>query len=113
MKLVLFGDLIEANGKSIRENNSAITHGIPLGTLVEAKWSEWHGNGACEKIHARMFVTGHLRDCDGTPLYEVAKKPRDQWGWDGYPEHFVRLVMRAMHGLTEDALTPIRMTDDG
>lgn len=70
--LVNFADIIEENGKTIRENNLEKTHDIPIGTLVEVKFDEWHGNGACEKTHARLWVVSHDRDCDGTPLYSLS-----------------------------------------
>jgi hypothetical protein len=66
-------DIVEENGKTIRENNLEKTHDIPIGTLVEVKYDEWYGDGACEKVHARLWVIGHSRDCDGTPLYNLSK----------------------------------------
>jgi len=71
-KAVIFGDIVEQNGKTIRENNSEIEHSIPVGALVEFKSSEWHGNGACEIVHARWWVVEQNRDCDGTPLYSLS-----------------------------------------
>lgn len=58
-------NIVEANGKTIRENNMALDHKIPLGALVEINcdYSDEHG--------IRMFVCDHNRDCDGTPLYTL------------------------------------------
>lgn len=59
-------------GKTIRKENSEKTHKIPINTLVEIKHDIWHGDGVCEKIHARLWVISHDRDCDGTPLYSLS-----------------------------------------
>jgi hypothetical protein len=68
--------MIEENGRTVRENNMERIHNIPVGTLVEVKFDNWHGDGACAKIHARMFVASCGRDCDGTPLYWLThRKP--------------------------------------
>lgn len=58
-------NIVEANGKTIKENNLAQGHAIPLGALVEVNldYSEEHG--------IRMYVCEHSRDCDGTPLYTL------------------------------------------
>lgn len=91
-------DTIEANGKTIRENNLAKTHGIPLHTLVEVKCDTWFGDGACEKVHARLWVVGHKRDCDGTPLYSLSR-------WRDPREKGER------HGFGEESLTPVKVDD--
>lgn len=66
-------DIVESNGKTVRENNLTQQHDIPIGTLVEVKYNTWFNDGACEKVHARLWVIGHGRDCDGTPLYNLSK----------------------------------------
>lgn len=76
-KIIVYNDIIEKNGKTVYENNMAIPHHIPIGTLVEVKYDRWHGGGACEKVHARLFVKTHARDCDGEPLYTLSKYPRE------------------------------------
>jgi hypothetical protein len=68
----IFSEIVEQNGKTIKENNLEIQHKIPIGALVEVKHSRWHGDGACEKIHARLYVIRHMRDCDGSPLYVLS-----------------------------------------
>lgn len=91
------------------DRNLAIGHNIPIGTLVEVKYDEWHGRGACSKVHARLWVIWHTRDCDGTPLYSLGANP-DPARYEG------SLGQCAMHGLeggfAEDALTPVEMTAD-
>ncbi|MCT4994224.1 hypothetical protein LZK84_16415 [Pseudomonas aeruginosa] len=53
-------DLVEENGKTVRENNLAKNHNIAIGELVE-------------NVHSgtRLYVFGYGRDCDGTPLYHL------------------------------------------
>lgn len=64
------------NGLTIRENNLQQTHGIPLFSMVRI-------NGVSGYENATMFVVSHSRDCDGTPLYDLAKTrnstPKEKW----------------------------------
>ena len=104
MKEVLFiGDIVESNGKTIRQNNLEKKHNINLGELVEVKYEEWHGNGACEKIHARLWVVSHGRDCDGTPLYSLSAYKTENIAWQ---LHDIRT------GFAEESLTVITVTDE-
>ena len=66
--MINFSDIVEANGKTIKENNTSLPHNIPIGTLVEVNihYSKEHG--------IRLFVCSHDRDCDGTPLYSLSFK---------------------------------------
>ena len=102
MKLVMIHDLIEENGKTIRENNLERQHAIPIGSLVEIKFDEWMGEGACWKVHARLWVVLHSRDCDGTPLYGISR-----WN-DPQGAQQVRAVLG---GFSEESLTIIQLTD--
>ena len=104
---IVVHDVVEANGKTIRENNQEKTHRIPIGTLVEVKYDTWFGNGACEKVHARLWVVHHGRDCDGTPLYGVS--PYRDALCDTVPE---RIAARVHGGMAEESLTPIEVTPD-
>lgn len=97
---MMIHDLVEENGLTIRENNLAIQHQIPIGTLVEVKWSTWFGDGACWKVHGRLWVVAHRRDCDGTPLYSISR-----WNDPGFA-----MPSRAFHGFGEDQLMPITLT---
>lgn len=81
----LLRNVVEANGKTIKQNNMERTHGIPLGTLVETEEG------------LRLWVVLQGRDCDGTPLYWLGMR----WGyeredWDqrlgGYPEDSLNVV---------------------
>jgi len=110
MRAIVIGDIVEDNGKTIRENNLERTHNIPLGALVEVKYDKWHGNGACEKIHARLFVTLQGRDCDGSPLYWLATAPIDEW-CDSFPPLMQKAVYRQVGGFGEESLTVVELTD--
>jgi len=132
VKIMSVADIVEDNGKTVRENNLDRSHNIPLGTLVEVKYSKWLGNGACIRSEARLFVVSHDRDCDETPLYRVAEKPLDTlkamvrddcdlfegYGWYGRmdKQRFWNIV-RALGivietGFGEESLTPIEVTDE-
>jgi hypothetical protein len=109
-KLVKFSDVIEPNGKTIKENNLEKKHKIPLGTLVEVKYTKQYGNGACSKRHDRLFVAKHTRDCDGTPLYTLANSPN-------YLEHpYDSLHLTALYDLefvfSEESLTIVELTEE-
>jgi len=63
---VFVHDLVEDNGKTIKENNLARDHAIALKSFVEINYpdNDYHG--------VRAFVVEHQRDCDGTPLYGLS-----------------------------------------
>lgn len=59
-----------------------LEHKYPLGTLVEVKVSIVDGEssgdtGSVIDLHGtcKLYVVGHSRDCDGTPLYELSAIP--------------------------------------
>lgn len=101
----LIHNLVEPNGKTIRENNLAKEHRIPVGTLVEVKFDEWFGDGACLKAHARLWVVKHTRDCDGTPLYSLSAHQDPEWALGRFST-FTR------HGFGEERLISIEVTPD-
>lgn len=95
-------DLVNPDtGKTYKEENLEKRHNVPIGTLVEVKWDEWFGDGACWKIHARLWVVAHRRDCDGTPLYSVSQ-------WD---DPLFAMPDRAHHGLGEESLAAMEITE--
>ena len=79
--VISVASLIEANGKTWRENNLAKEHTIEVGTLVEVISSG-----------LRLYVYGHSRDCDGTPLYHLTMNKeligQKVWHAAGYPADF-------------------------
>ncbi len=95
-KMNTIHNLVEENGKTIKENNLKKKHLIPIGSLVEAKWDEWFGDGACWKVHARLWVISQERDCDGTPLYSLSQRPPPLFSGDykfnGFEEESLSLV---------------------
>jgi len=121
--LINVADIVEENGKTIRENNLEKVHEIPLGTLVEVKFDEWYGDGVCEKIHARLYVVRHTRDCDGTPLYCLSpyKEPlfvqgslkfRGSDGWWLREETVLDNANNVITGIGEECLKVIEVTQD-
>lgn len=71
--LIFIGNIVEENGKTVRQNNMEKKHNIPLGSLVEIICKDSEDDEPGEHRHGlRLFVTGHTRDCDGTPLYALA-----------------------------------------
>ena len=81
----------EHPGKTYREANAELAHGIPVRSLVEVRASG-----------VRLFVAWHGRDCDQTPLYwltpdedDCVKKeePFANMKWvGGYPESALSVV---------------------
>jgi hypothetical protein len=133
---VAFGDIVEENGKTIRQNNMEQVHSIPAGALVEVKYTNWHGDGACEKVQARLWVVKQGRDCDGTPLYWLSKKnpntardrvmlyyPESNLGGPDYQlpgglpgimfteEMSQSIIDGVQGGFSEESLTVIEITD--
>lgn len=77
--IIAVSDIVEGNGKTWRENNLAKEHKIAIGRLVE-----------CISSGMRLWVWGHSRDCDGTPLYHLTLD-RDLIGVEvssSFPEDF-------------------------
>jgi len=98
-----------------REHNAKMTHSIPLGSLVEVKYDTWFGDGACVKVHARLWVVSHNRDCDGTPLYSLSDKKiedimhlAEYFGTGSY-DQFARVYE---HGFSESSLTAVESTSE-
>lgn len=59
----VFGDIVEQNGKTIRENNQEVKHKFEVGQTVAYRREDMH--------LMQTTVTSLDRDCDGTPLYSV------------------------------------------
>ena len=106
MNIINIADLKDPDdpqGRSCREVNTEKKHKIPIGNLVEAKWDSWFGDGACWKVHARLWVVSHDRDCDGTPLYSLSR-------WND-PD-FAKQVRQTHNGFSEESLMPIEITKE-
>ncbi|TLX16393.1 hypothetical protein [Rhizobium sp. MHM7A] len=70
--IITVADLVEANGKTVRENNQGIPHELPLGALVEITTDCPIGEFGSVYKGVRLFVVAHDRDCDGSPLYSLS-----------------------------------------
>jgi len=114
-------DIVEDNGKTIRENNMELQHTIPVGTLVEVKYDTWFGDGACEKNHARLWVIIQGRDCDGTPIYWLSTHSYERISYEigaTSPEDVAnaslqhKLLFNFKGGFCEEGLTVVDLTDD-
>lgn len=78
--IIMFGDIVEDNGKTIRENNRAKQPRYQLGDIVEvdldiSQPGTEEGIEICLQGTCRLFVVGHMRDCDGNPLYVISDIP--------------------------------------
>ena len=93
-------------GLTYREENNAMTHKIPLDTLVEV--IGWEGS---KHTGLRGFVCDHGRDCDGTPLYSISfdRGFRLEGHEDAY-KHYFRAM--ACHGFAEDGLKIIKTAEE-
>lgn len=101
---VIVADIVNPeSGKTYREENAEVKHAIPIGTLVEFQIDEWFGDGACQKVHARMWVVEHSRDCDKTPLYVVSR-------WKD--PAFAIQVKQYFCGLGEESLKVVDVTPE-
>ena len=109
-RVVFVKDIVEDNGKTIFENNMEKCHKIPIDALVEVKYDEWLGDSVCMKIHARLWVYDHQRDCDGTPLYMLSKYKKK--GTDEIVKHFGRYTGVVIGGFSEESLIQIEVTPD-
>ena len=103
-------DIVEENGKTIRQNNQEKRHNIPVGSLVEVKYENWFGDGACEKVRARLWVISLGRDCDGTPLYTLCKNKPDHVTINMSTAESMLNDVRS--GYAEESLTVIEVTED-
>jgi hypothetical protein len=108
-EIIKFSEIVEANGKTIRENNLEIEHKIPIGALVEVEITKHFANDTSITGRVQLYVIEHTRDCDGSPLYTLGKslgalddpesnyKIRLFWMWmygieQGYPESSLTVV---------------------
>lgn len=75
-KIEWVADLVEANGKTIRENNASLKHKYELGTVVDVDVEIYAPSGDDVEValtgSCRLIVVGHTRDCDQAPLYVLS-----------------------------------------
>jgi hypothetical protein len=72
MQVVFIGDLVEENGKTVKENNLERVHNVPVGSLVEITYESEYEEPSERVKGLRLFVVKHSRDCDGSPLYSLS-----------------------------------------
>lgn len=71
MQVIRLHDIVEENGKTIRENNLEIPHTIPVGSLVEVTYED------SDLFGLRLFLVMHIRDCNGKPLNYLSSHLED------------------------------------
>lgn len=78
---VFIGDIVESNGKTIKENNFSLKHEYPIMSQVKVVYCDSWLSRESEVIQNAVktglpfYVVQHIRDCDGTPLYAVSFVP--------------------------------------
>ncbi|QDH83510.1 hypothetical protein [Achromobacter phage Motura] len=98
-------------GASMREENFARQHTIPLGALVEIASLD---TGADEYNGLRLRVVSHDRDCDGTPLYTLSfsldlyQRAKDNAKGSSGVYCVAYLAGLALNGMSEELLTVIK-----
>ena len=80
----MFSEIVEENGKTIRQNNLELKHKYPIGTLVEFEVDHCGSGNAFIKGKAQAYVCHQGRDCDGSPLYDMCLWRPDMWEDLGY-----------------------------
>jgi hypothetical protein len=84
-QMINIADLDSGDGRSYHEVNNAKKHSLELGQLVELDTG------------ARLFIAGHARDCDGTPLYSLT--PEDDYESEN--------KMKWIHGYGEESIKAV------
>lgn len=88
IELVSIADIQEQNGKTVRQNNYARLHAIPIGVLVEIQIESDDDDYYLQARGVRLYVILHTRDCDGSPMYSLGMRKdeinvgRMDHGWD-------------------------------
>jgi len=82
MKILRISDLKNIDsGLTIKEDNLLKKHNIEIGQLVEViKDNEYPS----KYDNIRLYVIGHHRDCDGTPLYAIGLKGAEMYDNNKY-----------------------------
>ena len=102
MEIKFIHDIVnKESGKTFKDENLEKGHKIPLSSLVEVvadpeDESEYDG--------IRLYVVGHIRDCDGTPLYALGLKGAPLW--DEVSSNFYH--NRVFSGFSEESLKLIK-----
>jgi hypothetical protein len=76
LNIQMVSDLVEENGRTIRENNLDRQHELPIGALVQVD-NECTGSGSQWTRVVQGYIAVLGRDCDGTPLYYLTIREHD------------------------------------
>jgi len=124
-RVVFAHELVEENGKTVRENNMEKTHKYPLGEVVEVTMGFDIGWGAAAIVDRknreiclgvkegtfRLYVVGHQRDCDGSLLYMLSdlrcKYPTEAKAFDMEGIKYRGFAQYFEHGIGEESLKPV------
>lgn len=82
MQGLFIGDLVQENGKTVKENNLELVHNVPVGSLVEITYESEYEEPSERVKGLRLFVVKHSRDCDGSPLYALSHSLSAQDDYD-------------------------------
>lgn len=79
VEIINYSNIVEANGKTIRENNLTRQHKFRLGDVVETLVEIDHDLDRIAHVSLRglckLYVVSCHRDCDGSPLYTLTDIP--------------------------------------
>ena len=106
MEIIQICDAVKnpKTGKTLRQENNEKTHNIDIGKLVEIIPFE------SEYDNIRLYIIGHHRDCDGTPLYALGKKDAkmyDNGAWFPNAKENAFFSPECIPGFSEESLRVI------
>ncbi|WP_045592310.1 hypothetical protein [Vibrio vulnificus] len=113
---VFIGDIVESNGKTIKENNFSLKHEYPIMSQVKVvsydSWLSRKSEVIQNAVNAGLpfYVVQHIRDCDGTPLYAVSFVPLTAAEDERLNEKYLSMVSKD-RSIKKDLNSFIQLTD--
>ncbi|EGQ8301885.1 hypothetical protein AKG60_19680 [Vibrio parahaemolyticus] len=113
---VFIGDIVESNGKTIKENNFSLKHEYPIMSQVKVVYCDSWLSRESEVIQNAVktglpfYVVQHIRDCDGTPLYAVSFVPLTAAEDERLNEKYLSMVSND-RSIRKDLNSFIQLTD--
>lgn len=113
---VFIGDIVESNGKTIKENNFSLKHEYPIMSQVKVAYCDSWLSRESEVIQNAVktglpfYVVQHIRDCDGTPLYAVSFVPLTAAEDERLNEKYLSMVSND-RSIRKDLNSFIQLTD--
>ncbi|ARN69389.1 hypothetical protein FORC36_4872 (plasmid) [Vibrio vulnificus] len=113
---VFIGDIVESNGKTVKENNFSLKHEYPIMSQVKVvscdSWLSRESEVIQNAVNAGLpfYVVQHIRDCDGTPLYAVSFVPLTAAEDERLNEKYLSMVSKD-RSLRTDLSAFIQLTD--